>query len=198
MFEKELIIDGRGHLQGRLASIVAKELLSGQKVTVVRCEQILKSGNLKRNEIIRLDTMKKRINSNPRRGAKHWRAPSRIFWKSLRGMLPHKTPRGAAALGRLKVFDGIPFPYDQKKRMVMPDALRTLRLKSHRKFVSLSELASLTGWTKAGVVERLEEKRKVKSAAFHALKTKKVEARAKAAADKSVEQFNVELAKFGF
>ena len=49
MFEKELIIDGRGHLEGRLASICAKELLSGQHITVVRCEMILKSGNLKRN-----------------------------------------------------------------------------------------------------------------------------------------------------
>jgi large subunit ribosomal protein L13Ae len=49
MFEKELIIDGKGHLQGRLASIIAKELLSGQHVTVVRCEEILKSGSLKRN-----------------------------------------------------------------------------------------------------------------------------------------------------
>ena len=38
MFEKELVIDGRGHLEGRLASIIAKELLSGQRVTVVRCE----------------------------------------------------------------------------------------------------------------------------------------------------------------
>jgi large subunit ribosomal protein L13Ae len=31
-------------------------------------------------------------------------------------MLPHKTPRGAAALGKLKVFEGIPAPYDTKKR----------------------------------------------------------------------------------
>ena len=53
MFENEFIIDGRGHLEGRLASIIAKELLSGQRVTIVRCEQILKSGSLKRNEIIR-------------------------------------------------------------------------------------------------------------------------------------------------
>ena len=29
MFEKLVIIDGKGHLLGRLASIVAKELLSG-------------------------------------------------------------------------------------------------------------------------------------------------------------------------
>jgi len=31
-------------------------------------------------------------------------------------MLPHKTARGAAALGRLKAFEGVPAPYDTKKR----------------------------------------------------------------------------------
>ena len=81
------------------------------------------------------------MNTNPRRGAFHFRAPSRIFWRSVRGMLPHKTPRGAAALGRLKVFDGIPFPYDQKRRMVVPDALKVLRMQSHRKFCVLGDLS---------------------------------------------------------
>lgn len=28
-------------------------------------------------------------------------------------MIPHKTPRGAAALERLKAFEGVPFPYDK-------------------------------------------------------------------------------------
>ena len=32
MFKKELIIDGKGHLLGRLASTVAKEILNGQHV----------------------------------------------------------------------------------------------------------------------------------------------------------------------
>jgi hypothetical protein len=36
----------------------------------------------------------------------------------VRGMLPHKTPKGAAALGKLKVFEGVPAPYDTKKRQV--------------------------------------------------------------------------------
>jgi large subunit ribosomal protein L13Ae len=38
MFEKEVVIDGRGHIMGRLASIVAKQILGGQHVTVVRCD----------------------------------------------------------------------------------------------------------------------------------------------------------------
>jgi large subunit ribosomal protein L13Ae len=48
-------------------------------------------------------------------------------------MIPHKTKRGAEALNRLKVFEGIPAPYDKKKRMVVPCALRVLRLKPGRK-----------------------------------------------------------------
>jgi len=43
--ETTIIIDGRDHLLGRLASVVAKELLSGQKVVVVRCDQVCVSGS---------------------------------------------------------------------------------------------------------------------------------------------------------
>ena len=39
-------------------------------------------------------------------------------------MIPHKTKRGAAALARLKVYEGVPSPYDKTKRMVIPDALK--------------------------------------------------------------------------
>lgn len=39
-------------------------------------------------------------------------------------MIPHKTKRGEAALARLKVYEGIPPPYDKIKRMVVPDALK--------------------------------------------------------------------------
>ena len=48
-------------------------------------------------------------------------------------MLPHKLHRGKEALERLKVFEGIPPPYDKQKRMVVPSALKVLRLKSRRK-----------------------------------------------------------------
>lgn len=41
-----------------------------------------------------------------------------------RRMIPHKTKRGEAALDRLKVYEGIPPPYDKTKRMVVPDALK--------------------------------------------------------------------------
>jgi hypothetical protein len=47
-------------------------------------------------------------------------------------MLPHKTARGEEALKRLKVFEGVPPAYATTKRMVIPSALRVVRLKPGR------------------------------------------------------------------
>lgn len=44
MGKNEIVIDAQNHLLGRLASKVAKELLSGQKIVVVKCEGIKISG----------------------------------------------------------------------------------------------------------------------------------------------------------
>lgn len=99
MFEKEIVVDGKGHLLGRLASLLAKELLNGQRVVVVRTEKINVSGSLYRNKVKFHEFLRKKMVHNPWRGAMHYRSPSRVFWRAVRGMLPHKTDRGAAALG---------------------------------------------------------------------------------------------------
>jgi len=44
MHPQNIIIDCKGHLMGRLASVIAKELLLGQNVTCVRCEELNISG----------------------------------------------------------------------------------------------------------------------------------------------------------
>jgi len=56
---------------------------------------------------------RKRHCTNPVRGPFHFRAPSKMVWHTIRGMVPHKTDRGAEAMKRLKVFDGCPTPYDK-------------------------------------------------------------------------------------
>ena len=192
------MIDARGHMLGRLASIVAKELLSGQRIVVVRCEGINKSGSLFRNRLKFREFLNKHKNTNHRRGAFHFRTPSRIFWRTVRGMLPHKTARGSAALDKLKVFEGIPFPYDHKKRVVIPDALKVLRMKDHRKFCTVGDIAKLCGWKRQDVVAKLENRRKEKSQKYHDLKQKKVVARQKAEGSSEVQAIKVELAKYGF
>jgi large subunit ribosomal protein L13Ae len=87
-------------------------------------------------------------------GPFHFRAPSRIFYKAVRGMIPHKTARGTAAMERLKVFEGVPPPYDKKKRVVVPQALRVLRLRPGRKYCTVGRLSHEVGWKYQDVVSR--------------------------------------------
>lgn len=167
MFEANITVDARGHLLGRLASTVAKELLNGQRMTVVRCEELNISGKHIRNKNKYLAFLRKRMATNPKKGPIHYRSPARIFWRTVRGMLPHKTTRGAAALARLHAFEGVPPPYDKTKKMVVPSALRVLRLRPDRKYTRMGRIASELGWKYADVIERLEAKRKVYGAAHY-------------------------------
>ncbi|CAO1388904.1 unnamed protein product [Diamesa serratosioi] len=161
--EKAVVIDGRGHLLGRLASIVAKQILNGGKVVVVRCEDLQISGHFFRNKIKFLAYLRKRCNVNPARGPFHFRAPSRMFWKAVRGMIPHRTRRGKIALARLKVFEGVPPPYDKQKRVCVPSAMKILCLRTDRKYCQVGRVSHEVGWKYRDVVSSLEAKRKIKS-----------------------------------
>merc|ERR1712000_195285 len=135
----------------------------------------------------------------PRGGPFHFRAPSRIFYKTVRGMIPHKTARGAAAMERLKVFEGVPPPYDKVKRVVVPQALRVLRLKPGRKYCTVGRLSHEVGWKYQDVVARLEERRKVKGAAYY--QRKKAARRQLSDAQKSAkadDKTKKQLAELGY
>merc|ERR1712093_842111 len=121
-FEKLVVIDGRGHLMGRLASFVAKEALLGQKVVLVRCEEIVISGSFIRNKLKLLMKRNKRMNTNPKKGPFHHRSPADMFLRVVRGMLPHKHYRGSAAFQRVKTLEGVPEPFNSVKKMVVQAA----------------------------------------------------------------------------
>jgi len=195
-----IVIDGKGHLLGRLASIIAKQALNGQKIVVVRCELINVSGSFFRLKLRYMDYLNKRHLVNPKKsGPFHFRAPSRVLYKALRGMMPHKTSRGAAALQRIKLFEGMPPPYDRQKKMVIPQALRVLRLKPGRKYCTIKRLSHEFGWHGKEVVERLEEKRKVKGQAYYERKQATRQTRTKALKSEHAELAPIQkqLAEFG-
>merc|ERR1711974_133205 len=199
-FEKVVVVDGRGHLIGRLASVIAKQLLEGQRVVVVRCELLNVSGSFYRNKLKYFAFLRKRMNTNPAHGPIHFRAPSKILWRTIRGMIPHKTQRGMEALNRLKVFEGIPPPYDKQKRMVVPSALRVVKMHPTRKFCSLDRLSHEVGWKYQGVVASLEARRKVKSKEFYERKkqTLKLKEQAKKNVAKKIEPYQNTMSQFGY
>jgi len=205
-------------LLGRLASIVAKQILNGQRVVVVRAEELNISGSFFRaksnpspfyicinlcpfNFVVKYHQfLRKRTIVNPTHGPFHFRAPSRIFFRVVRGMLPHKTARGAAAMERLKVFEGIPETYNTMKRMVVPAALRVLRLKPGRRYCTVGRLSHEVGWKYQKVLASLEEKRKEAGKAYweEKKKTTKEFRRTVFGKAKQLEAVNKTLASFGY
>ena len=190
VLEKPVLIDCRDHLHGRLCSIVAKELLAGQKVVLVRTEEMVISGSLVRNQTKYQYFRQKRMNTNPVRGPFHFKSPARIVWRTIRGMVNQKTARGQAAIGRLSTFEGIPHPYDKMKRKVVPAALRCVRLKPGRNYTKMGDLANNVGWKHKDLVDKLEDKRRAKSEVYHQKKKA-----AAALREKAVEAASAELAK---
>ncbi len=153
-----------------------------------------------RNKVKYAQFRKKRMNTNPGKGPYHYKSPARMVWRTIRGMVHQKTARGQDALGRLSTFEGIPAPYDKMKRVVIPAALRILRLKSIRHHTVLGELADCVGWKHKDLLKTLEEKRKVESAAYYEKKKEADALRAKAeeAAADELAEVNKVLAESGY
>ena len=168
------IIDGKGHLMGRLASICAKYLLNGNKIVIINCESIEISGKPIKKKFEYLSLFKKKTTTNPKRGPFHFKSPSQIVWKSIRGMLPHKTKRGTNALNNLKVYESEPSSYFKTKKLIIPIALRIMKLKPGRIFSKLGQVADEIGWKKKNLIERLNDSKKKKSKFYYKEKVKKI------------------------
>ena len=140
------------------------------------------------------------MNTNPGRGPYHFKSPALMVWRTIRGMIHQKTARGQDALKRLSTFEGIPAPYDKQQRVVVPAALRVMRLKPGRNYTVVGELAASVGWKHKDLLARLEAKRKAESKEFYEQKRAKLALRKKAEAECASElaKVNEVLAASGY
>jgi len=161
---KLLIIDARDHIMGRLASTVAKHLLMGTKIVVLRAERIVMSGHLIRNKLKMMSFRGHKMNTNPRKGPFQYLQPSRMFYRVVRGMLPHKKPRGKRALRLFHCYDGIPPRFTHVKKVKLVTAFRAIKLDPNRPFTSLGRLMTCFGWPHGKLMVKLEHKRRLKLA----------------------------------
>jgi large subunit ribosomal protein L13Ae len=197
---KPIVIDGKGHLLGRLATVTAKHLLMGQKIVIVRAEEICISGNFHRSKLKYLGFLRKACNVKPTHGPFHYRAPGKIFWRVVRGMVPHKLYRGKHALSLLRCYEGMPSPYDMQKRQVVPCAMRHLCLRPRRKYCKVGRLSAEMGWKYQSIVARLEEKRKVKSGVYYERKklVNKLRKKAIQTANKKIAPYQKIIESYGY
>lgn len=142
--EHATVIDAKGLILGRMASVVAKRLLQGETITIVNAEMAVISGK-------RLSTVGKAKTflevGHPKKGPYHPKRPDRIVYRTIRGMLPRKKPKGQQAYKRLKVFLNVPQQLKDKEAQIIPEA-NAEKLKCS--YVTVGELAKEIGWTSAG------------------------------------------------
>ena len=109
----EINIDGKNCLLGRLGSFVAKQALLGNTVNIFNCEKIVISGEPKLTMERYRHTLSEK--GQPHKGPYVPRMPDRFVRRALRGMIPHKTARGAAAYKRIMCYIDVPEKFKDKK-----------------------------------------------------------------------------------
>ena len=136
------VIDGEGLILGRLSSMVAKRLLSGEHIELVNAEKIVVSGAKK----MIIDREKEFLNvGGHEKGPVHYRQPHRIVRKTIRGMLPHRKAHGREAFRRLKVHIGVPEEFEAAEKETIEKIQASILGK---RYVTIGEIAENIGWKK--------------------------------------------------
>ena len=138
-----LYIDGTNLRFGRVASLVAKQLINGKSVVIVNVEKMIVSGSKASVKSKYARWMELRTYKNPEEvGPKHHRSPDRLLFFSVRDMLP-KAPSGKEQLKRLKVFLGVPDELKGVAFQTFEEAnLKTLR----GNYMVLEDISRNLGW----------------------------------------------------
>jgi large subunit ribosomal protein L13 len=134
------VIDADSLILGRMASIVAKRLLNGERVAIVNAEKAVLSGR-RRSKV---NEAKEFLEvGGVGHGPFHYRKPDRIVRKAVRGMLPARQAKGLQAYKRLRVFLGVPDNLKSEKMETLKAAQST---KLTCSYFTVGELAKGIGW----------------------------------------------------
>lgn len=131
--------DAENQILGRMASAIAKELLNGEKVTVVNCEKSVLAGKARFKKEFYTQRVRR---GNPIHGPFFPRQPDLIFKRTVRGMLPWDKTRGRVAYKNLRVFVGTPADV-KKEDLQKVKAADAEKLKI--KYVTLGNLSEMLG-----------------------------------------------------
>jgi large subunit ribosomal protein L13 len=138
--DNRMIIDATDLLIGRFASEAAKKLLLGEEVTIVNCERAAISGNRQR---VIMDYKQERGRGIPLQGPYYPKQSEMIVKRTIRGMLPHRFPRGREAFKRLRCYRGIPSALQGKKAETIEKA--NVKKLPTTKYVYIGEISKLIG-----------------------------------------------------
>ena len=97
-------IDVTDLILGRMATVVAKKSLLGEKMDIVNCEKAVVSGNKR----FVLTKYKQKRDRGTYKGPFLFRKPNAFVKRAIRGMLPYKKELGKEAFKNIKCYIGQP------------------------------------------------------------------------------------------
>ena len=125
----KIAIDATNLILGRLCTYAAKQSLLGSSIEILNCEESVIRGS-KENV---LNVYKEKFaRGTHAKGPFYYRRPDFFVKRTIRGMLPHKSPRGKAALKQIKCHIGSPEEFMSLKLKTLGD-INILNRKSTRK-----------------------------------------------------------------
>ncbi len=134
------VIDAKGLIMGRLASVVAKRLLAGEEISIVNADKAIISGS----KVTTLNGYKSIREMGTREFGPYFpKRPERILKRTVRGMLPYKRARGKDAMSRIKVYVGIPLEFKSAELTTITEA--NMNRLSSNKYVELGEVSRRLG-----------------------------------------------------
>lgn len=141
-----IVVNAQGHVAGKLATFVAKNILEGQKVIVINTEYLVLTGPIERSVGKFTRYLNKRRLTKPENGQKHHRSPSMFFRRIVRRMVPKRIVRGQKALTLLSTYESCPDDLIHSKWVVCPKALLKNTADPIRKSFYIKELLIKFGW----------------------------------------------------
>lgn len=140
---EQRVIDATGLIVGRLASVVAKRLLSGEKIVIINAKNAILSGK-KSMHIRELHAFLEIVGrANPIYGPRHPRRPDTILRRVVRGMLPMDKEKGRKAFAALRVYTSMP-PETEGAEAQSVKGVSASKLKCP--YVTLGNISREVGW----------------------------------------------------
>ena len=100
-----LVVDASNAVLGRLASHVAKKLLTGEQIVVINAEKAVVSGKPENSVDYFYGKLER---GDAHKGPFFPKEPQALLRRVVRGMLPWGKPKGRVAYKRLRVFSDAP------------------------------------------------------------------------------------------
>lgn len=136
-----MIINAENLILGRMATVIAKQALLGEKIDVINVEKAVITG--KPAEILGRYKAKFR-KGYALTGPYFKKHPEKLVKRAIRGMLPYKQEKGKKAFKSIRCYIGIPKELEGKKY----DTIEKANVKNIKKtkYLTIKRISQSLGW----------------------------------------------------